>query len=42
MLIPGPIVSSLQKHLLEFVIENGFEYNTEEALHEEALKFLNA
>lgn len=35
-LTPGPIVGKLQKHLLNFVIENGSEFNTVETLLTEA------
>ena len=36
----GPIVSKLQKKLLEFVLENGSDFNNREALLEETLKIL--
>lgn len=37
----GPVVGQLQKHLLEFVIENGSEFNTNECLTEQARKFID-
>ena len=37
----GPLVSSLQKHLLNFVIENGSDCNTELILKKEASLFFN-
>lgn len=39
---PGPLVGKLQKHLLNFVIENGFEFNTAEHLTEEGSKFITS
>jgi len=39
---PGRIVSHTQKHLLDFVVENGSEFNTVEALTNEAAFFINA
>lgn len=39
-LSPGPIVGKLQKHLLEFIVDNGNEFNTEEALLEQSRLFL--
>ena len=39
-LIPGSIVGKLQKHLLNYVIETGEEYNVKERLLEESKKFL--
>lgn len=41
-LTPSPIVGKLQKHLLNFVIENGKEYNTINKLLAESKKFLIA
>lgn len=35
-LTPGPIVGQLQRHLLDFVLDNGAEFNTREALELEA------
>lgn len=40
-LTPGPVIGKLQKHLLEYVVNEGFEYNTQELLIEEAEKFLS-
>lgn len=40
-LTPSPIVGKLQKHLLNFVIEEGEKYNIEEKLLTESKKFLN-
>jgi tRNA nucleotidyltransferase (CCA-adding enzyme) len=40
-LTPGKIVGQLQKHLLEYVLEEGSEVNTVEALKAEAQRFLN-
>jgi tRNA nucleotidyltransferase/poly(A) polymerase len=39
-LTPGPLVGVLQKHLLNFVIENGPEFNVPELLEEELRKVL--
>ena len=39
-LTPGLIVGNLQKHLLNFIIEEGFEYNTVDILLNESKKFL--
>lgn len=39
-LTPSPIVGKLQKHLLNFVIENGEEYNNKDKLLTESKKFL--
>lgn len=39
-LTPGPVVGLLQKHLLDFVIENGPEFNSAELLETEARSFL--
>jgi hypothetical protein len=39
-LTPSPIVGKLQKHLLNFVIENGKEYNNKNKLLPESKKFL--
>lgn len=38
----GPVVGKLQKHLLNFVLENGSEFNTVSALTVEANNFLNS
>jgi tRNA nucleotidyltransferase/poly(A) polymerase len=38
---PSPIVGKLQKHLLNYVIEEGEEYNIKDKLLEESKKFLN-
>jgi tRNA nucleotidyltransferase/poly(A) polymerase len=40
-LTPGKIVGELQKYLLEFVIENGFDKNNEKDLSFEAKKYLD-
>lgn len=40
-LSPSPLVGKIQKHLVEFVVENGFELNTFDALREEARDFLS-
>jgi len=37
---PSKIVGDIQKHLLEFVVEEGFEFNTVEVLTVEAERFL--
>jgi len=39
---PSPVVGNLQKHLLEYVIENGFEFNTEKYLFIEGKKYLDS
>lgn len=39
---PGPLVGKIQKHLLEFVIEFGFEYNTQETLEKEVRFFIDS
>lgn len=39
-LTPGPLVGRIQRHLVEFVVENGFEFNNEQALGVEIINFL--
>jgi hypothetical protein len=39
-LTPGPMVGILQKHLLDYVLEYGFEFNNQEDLIIEARNFL--
>jgi len=40
-LTPGPIIGKLQKHLLNYVIENGYEYNNESQLIQESIRFFD-
>ncbi|MCK9369235.1 HD domain-containing protein [Candidatus Dojkabacteria bacterium] len=40
-LTPGPLVGQLQRHLFNFIVDIGFEHNTQEVLIKEAENFLS-